>query len=192
MKIRSRFTIATIVTVLLCPALASAAEGAETQGSWTALIFYIINFGLFIWIVKRFGGPQISAFFKDRARNIRANLGRASQALHDAQELSKRAAELTVGLADEKQKISADLAAETAFQVTQIDQQARESVDRIKRDATLSVDALRDAGQRRLRESLAAAAVQVARELVRRDFQPGDQARLLQNFSSRLDEEARH
>jgi F0F1-type ATP synthase membrane subunit b/b' len=192
MKIRSRSTIATIVTVLLCPALAFAAEGAEAPGTWTALIFYIINFGLFIWIVKRFGGPQISSFFKDRARNIRANMGRASQALHDAQELSKRAAQLTDGLAAEKQKMSADLAGETAFQMTQIDQQARESVDRIKRDATLSVDALRDAGQRRLRESLAAAAVQVARELVRRDFQPGDQTRLLQNFSSRLDEEARN
>jgi F0F1-type ATP synthase membrane subunit b/b' len=176
---------------MLCPALACAAEGAEAQGSWTALIFYVINFGLFMWIVKRFGGPQISAFFKDRAKNIRANMGRASQALHDAQELSKRAAQLTAGLADEKKKMSADLATETAFQMTQIDKQARESVDRIKRDGALGVNALREAGQRRLRESLAASAVQVARELVRHDFQPGDQARLLQNFSSRLDEEVR-
>ena len=85
MKILSRFTIATIVTVLLCPALALAAEGAEEPGTWHALVFYIINFALFVWIVKRFGGPQISAFFQNRARNIRANLGRAGEALQEAQ-----------------------------------------------------------------------------------------------------------
>ena len=192
MKRRSRFTIATIVTVLLCPALALAAEGAEEPGTWTALIFYIVNFALFVWIVKRFGGPQISAFFQNRARNIRANLGRAGEALQEAQRLARRAAELTAGLGAEKQRISEELAGETAYQVSQIGEMGRESVARIKRDATLSVAAAREAGQRRLRESLAAAAGGLARELVRRDFQPADQARLLASFVGKLNEEARN
>jgi F-type H+-transporting ATPase subunit b len=192
MKILSRFTIATIVTVLLCPALALAAEGGEEPGTWRALVFYIINFALFVWIVKRFGGPHISAFFQNRARNIRANLGRADAALKAARELARHAAELTAGLAAEKNRIDAELAEETAYQVKSLGAMGRESVARIKRDAALSVAAAREAGQRRLRESLAAAAGGFAKELVRRDFQAADQTRLLANFVGRLNEEARN
>ena len=78
--------------------------------------------------MKRFGGSQISAFFLNRARNIRANLGRASQALQEAQNLAKRAAELTAGLAVEKQRIGGELAAATAYHVSQIEVMARENV----------------------------------------------------------------
>jgi F0F1-type ATP synthase membrane subunit b/b' len=191
MKIRSRFTIATIVMVLLCPALALAAEGAEEPGTWHALVFYIINFALFVWIVKRYGGPPIVAFFKTRAQSIRTNLSRADAALRDAEQLARHAAELKAGLADEKNRINAELASETAYQVQQIAAMGRESVTRSKRDAALSVAAAREAGQRRLRESLAAAAGGLARELVRRDFQAGDQTRLLASFVGRLNEEAR-
>lgn len=192
MQMRSRFTIATIVLALLCPALARAAEGAaEPPGTWTALIFYIVNFALFIWVVKRFGGPQITAFFHDRARNIRTNLGRATEARQEAQRMAARAAELVAGLAAEKQRLSEELATETAYQMDQISAMARENVARIQRDATLSVAAAREAGQRRLRESLASAAGGIARELVRNDFQPADQSRLLASFVGRLHQEVR-
>jgi F0F1-type ATP synthase membrane subunit b/b' len=179
-----------IVTVLLCPALAFAAEGVEEPGSWHALIFYIINFALFVWIVKRFGGPQISAFFRNRSQGIRTNLSRAQQAQKDAQNLARRAAELSAGLAAEKDHVRAELADETAYQIKQLEEMGRESVERIKKDAALSVTAAREAGQRRLRESLAAAAGSFARELVRRNFQTSDQTRLLENFVGRLNEEA--
>ena len=181
-----------IVTVLLCPALALAAEGAEEPGTWHALLFYIVNFGLFVWIVKRYGGPQIVAFFKDRARNIRTNLSRADEALREARQLAGRAAALSAGLTAEKERIGAELASETAYQVKQLGTLGRESVARIKRDAVLGVAAAREAGQRRLRESLAAAAGGLAKELVRRDFQAADQTRLLANFVGRLNAEARH
>jgi F0F1-type ATP synthase membrane subunit b/b' len=181
-----------IVTVLLCPALAMAADGAEAPGTWHALAFYIVNFALFAWIVKRFGGPQISTFFRNRARQIRTNLGRAETALNEAQQLAGRAAELSAGLPAEKDRISAELASETAYQVRQIAELGRESVERIKRDAALSVAAAREAGQRRLREALAAAAGRLAGELVSRDFQAADQTRLLANFVGRLNEEARN
>jgi F0F1-type ATP synthase membrane subunit b/b' len=192
MKIRSRCAITAIAVVLLCPGFAAAAEGAEEPGTWHALIFYIINFALFAWIIKRFGGPMIVGFFKERARGIRSNLSRATEALQEAQELAQRAAQASAGLAAEKARISSELAAETAYQVEQIGAMGRESAERIRRDAVLGVTAAREAGQRRLREALAAAAGRIARDVVSGDFQPGDQARLLTSFVGRLNEEARH
>src|SRR6266851_4794975 len=91
MRTRYRFAIVSIVTALLCPALVFAADSPPDEGTWSALIFYAINFSLFIWIVKRVGGPQISEFFKTRATGIRENMSRADQAFKDAQGLAQRA-----------------------------------------------------------------------------------------------------
>jgi F0F1-type ATP synthase membrane subunit b/b' len=85
----------------------------------------------------------------------------------------------------------AELAEETSYQVKQINELGHESVARLARDASLSVAAAREAGQRRLRESLAAAAGRIARDLVQRDFQPADQARLLERFVGKLGDESR-
>ncbi|MGH7837778.1 MAG: hypothetical protein ACREQC_08140 [Candidatus Binataceae bacterium] len=191
MKNRSLRTIATVVAVLLCPICAFAAEGPEAAGSWTALIFYAINFGLFLWLIRRFGGPQIAGFFTARAKTIREHASRAETALSDAQTLAQRAAELTTGLTAEKTRLARELTAETAHQVKRLADLAREAAERIRRDGVVSVAAAREAGQRRLREALAAGAARLALELIKGDFQPADQARLLGSFIGKLGEEAR-
>jgi F-type H+-transporting ATPase subunit b len=192
MKSRTHLTIIAIVAVMLCPALAHAADDTAETGSWGALIFYIINFALFFWIVRRFAGQQITAFFHNRARNIRENLSRADAALAEAQSLSRRALELMEGLAAEKSKVVTELNDETAYLLRRIDEGARGAADRIRRDAGISVAAAREAGRRHLREALAAAAARIARELVRHDFRPADQTRLLETFVGRLRQEARN
>ncbi len=191
MRTRYRFAILSIVTALLCPAVVHAAEGAPEEGTWSALVFYAINFLLFLAILKRFGGPQISAFFQNRAKGIRETANRAEQAFKDAQGLAAKAAEQLKTLEAEKARIAAEMADETSYQVKQIAELMRETIARVERDGTVSVAAAREAGQRRLRESLAAAAGRVAREIVQKNFADADQTRLLDRFVTRLGEEAR-
>jgi F-type H+-transporting ATPase subunit b len=191
MGTRFRFAIFSIVTALLCPALAFAAESHPAEGTWSALVFYVVNFLLFLWIVRRFGGSQIKDFFQNRAKTIRETAGRAEQALKDAQDLAARTTAKLQTLAAEKTRIAAEMAEETSYQVKRIEELTRETVVRIGRDAAISVAAARDAGQRRLRESLAVAAGRIARDLVQKNFEPADQTRLLERFVSRLGEEAR-
>src|SRR5579864_5478818 len=107
MRTRYRFAIVSIVTALLCPALVFAAEGPSEEGNWSALVFYAINFLLFVWIVKRVGGPRIADFFKTRARSIRENLSRADRAFKDAQGLAQNAADRLKSLEAEKSRIAA-------------------------------------------------------------------------------------
>ncbi|HZP46562.1 MAG TPA: ATP synthase F0 subunit B [Candidatus Binataceae bacterium] len=169
---------------------AHAAEGAEAQGSWFALIFYIINFGLFVWILRRYGAGPIRDFLRKRAGTIRDNLERAQTALAEARRLEARARELAAGLAREKTQLAADLAEETAHQLQRLDEMAREAIARIRRDNESSIAALREAGRRRARLALAAATETLARDLVRADFTADDQARLLTGFVGRLGQEA--
>ena len=183
-------TVSAIAAGLLCPAGALAAQGEPSEGSWFALIFYALNFLLFLWIVRRYGWPRVTQFFRDRAHTMREIRGRADKAYREAQELAQRAAQLLQQLEAEKSRIAAELDAETNDQIGQIDRAAGEAVNRIRHDTEVTVAALREGAQRRLRQTMAAAAGRVARELVRLRFQASDQARLLEGFIDSLAEEA--
>jgi ATP synthase F0 subunit b len=177
--------------MLFWPGAALAAEAEQAQGSWFALIFYVINFGLFILIVRRYGWPLITKFFGDRSRSIRDIRERAEKAHQEAQELALRAAERLRQLEADKRQLTAELDKETSYQVDQINQAARDAVSRIQRDAEVSSVALRDGAQLRLRQTMAEAAGGIARELLKRNFQASDQARLLDGFVDRIAEETR-
>jgi F0F1-type ATP synthase membrane subunit b/b' len=188
---KSRFAIVAILAVAVCPSLGYGAEhAAESQGSWFDLIFYVINFALFLWIARRFAGPLILGYFKDRAAGIRGTMSRAETALTDAQNLATRAAERMAQLDAEKKQIASEFAAETQYQIGRIQELARETVARIERDTNLTVIAVREGAQRRLRQSLAMAAGRLARDLVARHFEASDQKRLLEVFIDRLGDEA--
>jgi F0F1-type ATP synthase membrane subunit b/b' len=188
---KSRVGIATIFATLLWPALAFAAAGGEESGSWSALIFYAINFALFIWVIKRYGGPLITKFFSDRAANIRETLSRSESNFTEAQELANRAAQRMATLEAEKQQITSDLADETVFQIQRVYELAQETVARIRRDTATTASALREAGQRSLRQALAEASGTLARELLARNFEAADQHRMLEGFIEKLGDEAR-
>jgi len=117
MKLKA--AIATVLSVGLFPALAFCAENAAATeaGSWFALLFYVINFSLFVVIIVRYAGTAIKGFFRDRAVGIRQNMHRADSALLQAQERASRAAEQMSGLDAEKAKIASEMADETVYQV---------------------------------------------------------------------------
>jgi F-type H+-transporting ATPase subunit b len=180
-----------IAAAILCPSLALAADAEPVEGSWLALIFYAINLVLFLWLVRHYGGPRIASFFGDRARTIRENRARAEKAYQEARALADRAAERLRQLNAEKSRLAADLDDETTYQISQIEGAAREAVARIQHDGELTLAAVREGAQRQLRQTLAAGAGRIARELVRRNFETGDQRRLLNGFVERIGEEAR-
>lgn len=189
---KSRIAIAaTVLGAALTPTLALAAEGgAQERGTWGGLFFYVINFLLFLGILWKYAVPAARSFFKGRATGIRDTLSKADAAYRTAQELANRAAERMAKLEAEKSQISSDLADETVFQVGRIYDLARESAARIKHDAEVSAVAMAGNANRRVREALAHAAGNLAREIVVKNFIPNDQTRLLQGFVEKLGEEA--
>ncbi len=178
------------------PAAAWCAEGGgeAAGGSWATLGLYVVNFILFVllirWADRRFGGATRS-FFVGRARAIKEAFARAQSTLGEAEALAARARERIARLEADKAQLRADLDGETSYVVGRIRQMAREAAERTVRDTRLTADATMEAARRRLREALAEATGRVARELLARSFTPEDQARLLQSFQARLGEEAR-
>jgi len=192
MRMKSRITtISLTVAIAFWPGWVFAAEQEQAEGSWFALIFYAINFLLFLWIVRKYGWARITQFFRDRSRSIRDIRSRAEKAFQDARALADRAARQLQLLEEDESTMMAELDEETTYQIGQINQAAIEAVSRIRRDTEITREALRYAAQRRLRQTMAEAAGGIARELVSRNFQASDQARLLEGFIDRMGEEAR-
>jgi len=190
MKFRIAFVL--IAAAEACPSLAHAAEQAtENRGSWFDLVFYVINFLLFIWIIRRYAGPLITGFFRDRSAGIRTTIGRAQSALDEAQQLANHANEQIARLEEERRQIASELSEETIYQTGRIYDLANEAAARIRRDTDLTAAALREAARRRVREALAAAAGALARGLISRHFGARDQKRLLEGFIDKLGQEAR-
>jgi F0F1-type ATP synthase membrane subunit b/b' len=180
--------------VLLMPVAACCAEaGSEPTGggSWLSLLFYVVNFALFIWILVHFAGAPVLKFFADRADAINETNARAETALTEAQNLAKRSAERMSRLGAEKKQLRADLDAETAYIANRIRELARETALRIIRDTELTGQAITEAAQRRVRALLAEATGRRARELMVKSFTPDDQTRLLRGFEEKLAQEAR-
>jgi len=188
---KRRIAIAASLGAALIPSAALAAEGGESSGSWSSLLLYIINIGIFVFILVKYAVPMVRDFFNQRAATIRESLSKAESNYREAEELANRAAERTAKLESEKAQIASDLADETVYQVGRIYEIAQETAARIKRDTELSAAATREAGQRRMREALAAATGRLARAMIVRDFKPADQNRLLDSFVAKLRDEAR-
>ena len=189
---KRRILIAASLGAALMPSAALAAEaGGESSGSWSSLLLYIINFGIFVFILVKYAVPMARDFFNQRATTIRESLSKAESNYREAEELANRAAERTAKLESEKAQIASDLADETVYQVGRIYEMAQETAARMKRDTELSATATREAGQRRMREALAAATGRLAREMIVQEFKPTDQDRLLDSFVTKLRDEAR-
>ena len=116
--------------IVLTPAIGWCAEsGGEAAGggSWLSLLFYIINFAVFVWILMRYAAPAARKFFADRAGGIRETFARAETTCREAQELVNRAGERMSQLDAEKQQLRADLDAETGYIANRIRELARET-----------------------------------------------------------------
>jgi len=187
-------TCAVLLLVLLLPAAGWCAEGsggeAPGAGSWLSLLFYLVNFAVFVWILMHYAGPPARKFFADRAAGIKETFARAEATYKEAQELANRAAERMSRLEAEKKQLRADLEAETAHLANRIREMAHETALRIVRDTELTGAAITEAAQRHVRAMLAAATGRLARDLMVKNFTDDDQARLLRGFEERLAQEA--
>jgi F0F1-type ATP synthase membrane subunit b/b' len=186
---KRRIATALVFLAALAPSTAMAAEEAEGQGSWLGLLFFVINFLLFAFVVVYFAGPPLRRFFSDRAATIHSNLAKSAKAFEEAETLARAAAERTAALESEVTQLKRELEEETAFQLKRISELARSNSDRIRRDTEMTAAAQVENAQRRVRQNLAAAAAQLARELIARHFEAADQNRLLDGFMNRLGQE---
>ncbi len=159
--------------------------------SWVALIFYIINFAIFVYILVRFAGPITIKFFHDRAVEIRERIHLSETGFRSATRTAEQAEAQIRGLAAEKELLLTEMRAETAREAARIRELGQMAAQRIRRDAEMTARSIADNGRRTVQAHLAATAARMARELIVNNFEPEDQSRLVREFLDTVSHEAR-
>jgi F0F1-type ATP synthase membrane subunit b/b' len=190
MKLKT--TLAATLSVGLSPTLAFCAEGGAAEGgSWLALVFYVINFAIFVYILARYAAPLAVKFFHERAVEIRNTANLSESGLRSASQTAAQAEAEVTGLEAEKARILAEMRAETAREAARIRELGQLSAQRIRRDAEMTARSIADSGRRTVQAHLAATAARLARTLITDHFEAADQARLLNEFLETVGKESR-
>jgi F0F1-type ATP synthase membrane subunit b/b' len=186
-----RIAIPAALALTLAPASAFCAQGGEEPESWLTLLFFAINFALFVFLLVRFATPFASKFLHDWASEIRSTLKTTDDALTRAQQMALRAEADLAKLESEKALMAKEMRQTTAREVGRIGEIAKRTAARIERDAVMASSALAQSGRRRIRERLAAVTADLARDLIAKNFGASDQSHLIDEFMNEIGRESR-
>jgi F-type H+-transporting ATPase subunit b len=164
-------------------AWAASSTGAEEHGgSAMQLLFMVINFVLFVYILRRFLFPWIQAYLRSRREQIVA-------AIHEAEESKKSAAgtvqeyrDRLTQLEQEMNVIREDLRSEGEREKAKLIQEAEGLASRIQDDTRFLAEQEVKVARQRVRADMAGRAQSLAAELLQRHLGAADQNRLAEEF----------
>lgn len=161
---------------------APAAHVEEHAPSVTQLIFPLINFLIFLYLVKRFVLPLAGDYFRSRRQEILS-------AVHGAGE-GKRAVEEKVRdyqgrlsrLAGEARQIQQALRVEGERERAKLLAEAEDLAAKVKADAGFLAEHEVKIARQQIRAEIARLAQEAARQALQRHLNPADHKRLVEEF----------
>jgi F-type H+-transporting ATPase subunit b len=169
-----------------------AAEAAEHPGgelpahgtpqiNGKSLGLQLLNFGVLIFVLVKFGGPAISKALTARHQQLKADLLAASAARAEAEaRLAQQEARLAA-LEQEIEGIRTGVKAEAEAEKARLIAMAEERAKRIREETTFVLEQqVKEAEE--LRREVAMASVNLAEQMVKKSFGPADQQRLVDTF----------
>jgi F-type H+-transporting ATPase subunit b len=175
------------------PRSVTAAEGAPTGEELPAnhespqihpksLAFQLINFGVLLFILIKFGGPAIGKALAARHEQLKAELAAAAEAraaaLARLEQQDQRLAALEREVVDIRGGIQQEAEAEKARLIALAEERSR----RIREETSFALEQQVKEAELRLRHEAGLAAVQLAEQLVRKSLDARDQQRLVDAF----------
>jgi F-type H+-transporting ATPase subunit b len=170
-----------------------AAEAGEHPGSELVeheapaingkkLALQLLNFGVLIFILVKFGGPAISKALAARHQQLKADLAAASVARAEAEARLKQQEARLAALEQEIDGIRKGVKAEAEAEKARMIAAAEERAKRIKEETAFVLDQQIKEAESRLRREVAQASVDLAEQMVRKSLGAGDQQRLVDTF----------
>lgn len=162
----------------------SAAGGEEHAASVTQLLFPVINFLIFLYLVKRFALPLVRSHLRSRRDEIVTALAEAEESKRSAEALVRDYRARLARIREESQRLRAELVAEGERERAKLLSEAGDLATRIKADADFLAEQEVKLARQKLREEMARSAEATAHRLLRAGLEPADQKRLVEEFLS--------
>lgn len=161
-----------------------AAEHAGSEGLWV-LARHALNLGILVFLLVRFALPALRDFMRQRAENLREQIGSARTALEAAQrELSELRGQLQRADADARDLL-ADAQRSAEAEEPLALERSRENAERLREDARRVADQEVQRARGMLQAEAAKLATELAAQILRERLAPEDDRRLFDEFAAR-------
>ena len=173
---------------LVAPLVVGAAEegheghGGHAGGGPQELIFPVINFLLFVFLLRKYALPAVREALRKRRDTIARALNEAKKAKEEAQALRQEYEQKLAGLAAEQERLRQQALVDAEHEKQRILEEARNMAERARREVQQTAQREVAEARRILQQEVAEQAVRLATELVRARLTPSDQGRLIQDL----------
>jgi F-type H+-transporting ATPase subunit b len=166
----------------------AAAEHAEEAPSINGkkLALQLLNFGVLLAILIKFGGGAINKALASRHEQLKAEVAAASEARAQAEARLKKQEERLAGLEREIAAMRAGIKAEAEVEKAQLIAAAEDRAKRIREETAFAVEQQVKEAQVALRREVADNALRIAEETLRRAVNADDQRRMVEGFMSEV------
>jgi F-type H+-transporting ATPase subunit b len=173
------------------PPEAVAEHGAEGQGEHEGidpktLALQVLNFGVLLFILVKFGGKAINKSLRDRHEQLKADMDEATRLRAAAEVRFKEQEKRLQNLEQELEAMRQAILKEAEHEKARIIAAAEERAKRVQDETRFQLDQQVKEAELRFRAEVAQAALKIADELLRRSVNGGDEQRLVQSFVAEL------
>ena len=157
-------------------------EHGEPEINGKKLGLQLLNFGVLLFILVKFGGPAINKALSARHQQLKSDLAAAETARAEAEARLARQESRLTKLEQEIAEIQAGVKKEAEVEKERLIALAEERAKRIREETSFALDQQVKEAEANLRRETALAAVQLAEQLVKKSMDGRDQQRLVDTF----------
>jgi len=179
--------------VFACAVLLAGTGWAEEVGRHEATAFFslnllwsAINFCIFLWILVHYLRRPLKDFLLERRASIASSIEKADRRKREEEGKLRSISEKLSQLSEEATRIHESLRTEGEAERQKLLEEAKAMAERIREEMREVSDAEVVKARRALREEASALAARLTEEILKEKFTDQDQARLLEEYFSRL------
>lgn len=157
-----------------------AAGGSYTADQWVNLVWRLLTFGIFCYIIYRYGGKTLAGIFSGRRREIENQLTELSERKEQAEARLAEVEEKIAHIEQERDAIMREARSRGEALQAALIEKGHASAAKIKKQAELTAASEQQAALRSLRAEMAEQVVEAARELVSQKLVAADHDNLVE------------
>jgi F0F1-type ATP synthase membrane subunit b/b' len=176
--------IGVLLTAALPGAVAVAAEehAAHAAPSIGTLALPIVNFVIFVGVFWHFAWPLIAGALTERRKLAEKEIAEADETRRAAEAMMADIEARRAGLRETGERLVRELRTDAEHERQRLLEAARQSADRIRKDAQLLGGQESEQAAHRIREEVAAQVVSLVVAKLREQLTPGDEERFVREF----------
>jgi F-type H+-transporting ATPase subunit b len=168
------------------------AEHGEHAGfSAKTFAFQLLNFGILLFLLIRFGGRAMNKSLRARHEQLKGDIGEATRLRDEAMQKFKTQEKRVSDLEKEIAALRASMRKDAEIEQARLLEGAQERSKRIQEEMRFQMDQQVKAAELLLRAEVASASVKLAEEMIRKAVNMDDERRLAQEFVAGFDRPAR-